>query len=151
MDINLRQLPLQLSRSMTFIVKCLIFFGPALLFIGSILFGGWWETVHASQQPSRESAVLADSGSGGIKGYVVGSADVAAYACPDVNTTKCPIRLTLRPGTAVQIIDNVIGSNVPGLNDNAWRKISYQGLTLYVPMAYIHVGTPGNGPDISLV
>jgi hypothetical protein len=91
----------------------------------------------------------------GIKGYVVGSNPVAAYACPDTNTAKCPIKLSLQPGTEVLIVDNVVGSTVPGLNDNAWRKIVYQGQTLFVPLRYISINPPnnssGDAQDISFV
>src|SRR5262249_46567757 len=48
------------------------------------------------------------------------------------------------PGTQVLILDNVIGATVPSLKDNAWRKISYQGQTLFVPMRYISVTPPDN-------
>lgn len=105
------------------------------------------EIVFARQIGTGDSAVTADSG--GIKGYVVGNGPVAAYTCPD--TVKCAVKLNLNPGTVVLIVDNVVGGNVPGLNNTAWRKIVYQGLTLYVPQAYIKIGTPSNGPDISLV
>src|SRR5579871_3050340 len=153
MEVNVPQPPPHLSRSLSFTVKYLRFIAPLFLLFGLMWFEGWWGTVHASQHESSESASIADSGTGGIKGYIVGSGDVAAYICPDVNTAKCPIRLTLHPGTVVLIVDNVIGSNVPGLNDDAWRKIVYQGQTLFVPMRYISVTPPGKGsePDISLV
>src|SRR5262249_7368914 len=122
-------------------VKALIAAGVALIIIGL-----GFASVH-------QVLVYAQ---GGIKGYVVGSGPVAAYACPDTNTTKCPIKLTLAPGTVVQIIDNVVGSVVPGLNDNAWRKIVVQGQTLFVPMRFISVTPPnkssgGTSQDISFV
>jgi len=141
------------SRPFTIIVKRRSLLVPALVLMGLALFGGWWSTVHASPQGAGASAIVADSGTGRITGYIVGSGDVSAYACPDVNTAKCPIRLTLHPGTTVQIIDNVIGSNVPGLNDNTWRKILYQGQTLFVPLHFISINPSGNGsgPDVSLV
>src|SRR5579871_3880646 len=111
------------------------------------------ESVYASQEVAGRRPITAEQG---IKGYVVGSGDVSAYACPDVNTAKCPIKLTLKPGTQVVILDNVIGANVPGLNDNAWRKIAYQGQTLFVPMRYISVTPPDNASaqavqDVSFV
>lgn len=113
-------------------------------------------SVYASQDVAGNTAVTADQGSHGITGYVVGAGDIAAYACPDVNTTKCPIKLKLKPGTQVVILDNVIGGNVPGLNDNAWRKIAYQGQILFVPMRYISITRPDNAlaqdtQDVSFV
>src|SRR5579871_1637725 len=137
---------LSTSRSRLF-VKLFKIIGPLLLLVSLVFAGGWWLTVHASQQGVGDARVLADSG--GIAGYVVGNGPIAAYTCPD--TVKCAVKLTLNPGTVVLIMDNVVGGNVPGLNDNAWRKITYQGLTLYVPMAYIDVGVPGNASGISLV
>jgi len=147
-DSFVRRQGLQSSRSSLFI-KLLRGTGLLLLFV-SLVFGGWWRAAYASQQTgdSANSVVQAPAG---IKGYVVGNSLVAAYSCPD--TVKCQVKATLKPGTIVLIVDNVVGATVPGLNDNAWRKIVYQGLTLFVPQAYIRVGTPsaGNGPDVSLV
>jgi len=130
---------------------------PIVVFAIIVFLGGSRVRVYAQQDGSADRALLADQGTPGIKGYVVGSTDVAAYTCPDVDTAKCPIKLTLKPGTIVLIVDNVLGSNLPGTHDKAWRKILYQGLVLYVPMRYISVNPPGSqasagtGPDISLV
>lgn len=126
---------------------------PILGLVVVLFLGGWQAIVHA-QQATNDVALAADQGSYGIPGYVVGPTEVAAYACPDTNTAKCPIKLTLRPGTQVLIVDNVVGSRTPG-GDTAWRKIVYEGQSFYVPMRYISVNSPGNasagGPDISLV
>jgi len=133
------------------LVKRMKVFFPVLAILSIVFLGGLQGSVYARQDGGASPSLVADQGTSGIPGYVVGSADVAAYACPDVNTAKCPVKLTLKPGTLVLIVDNVLGSNVPG-SGNAWRKIYYQGLYLYVPMRFISISPSANaGPDISLV
>jgi hypothetical protein len=120
---------------------------PVLLLVSLMLVGGGWGRVYASQGGAGATLPLADQGTKGVKGYVVGSGPVAAYACPDTNTAKCPIRLTLAPGTQVLIVDNVVGGFVPALNDNAWRKILVQGQLVFVPMHYISVTPVSSNPS----
>src|SRR5712692_10411832 len=77
---------------------------PVLLLVSLMLVGGEWGRVYASQGGAGATIALADQGTNRVRGYVVGSGGEAAYACPDTNTAKCPIRLTLAPGTQVLII-----------------------------------------------
>lgn len=142
--------PLPSHSSLSFVNGVKIVF-PVVLFLSLVVLGVSRVTVYAHQESTGDRTLLAGQGAGGIVGYVVGSAEVAAYACPDANTTKCPVKLWLKPGAQVTIVDNIVGNDVPGLNDNAWRKIVYQGQELYVPMHYISVSAPGEQPDISLV
>src|SRR5438105_4950714 len=108
------------SRSNSFIKRPKVL-GLALMILGLAFIFAKQESVYARQGGTGDSALTADQG--GIEGYVVGNGPVAAYTCPD--TVKCAVKLTLNPGTVVLIVDNVVGGNVPGLNDNAWRKIVY--------------------------
>src|SRR5258708_17083206 len=152
METNIPQSKLQQLRPQSFI-KCIRLIFPVLLLVSLMLAGGWWARVYASQGEAGVAG-LTDQGTNGIKGYVVGGRPVAAYACPDTNTAKCPIRLTLAPGTQVLIIDNLVGGIVPGLNDNSWRKILGEGQLLYVHMQYISVvplsgNSSDNAKDIS--
>jgi hypothetical protein len=152
MEMYVPQPKLQQPRPQSFIKWIRLIF-PVLLVVSLMLAGGWWARVYASQGEAGVAG-LTDQGTNGIKGYVVGGGPVAAYACPDTNTAKCPIRLTLAPGTQVLIVDNLVGGFVPELNDNTWRKILVQGQLLYVPMQYISVvplsgNSSDNAQDIS--